>query len=63
MSAKYMLTPRAAEDLDAIADYTIDTWGLDQLDSYLRSLDRRFEWLAENPQQAEVGAFWPETSA
>jgi len=49
MSANYRLTPRAAEDLDAIADYTIDTWGLDQLESYLRSLDSRFEWLAENP--------------
>ena len=49
MSANYRLTPRAAEDLDAIADFTIQTWGLDQLETYLRSLNSRFEWLAENP--------------
>ncbi len=49
MSSAYRLTPRAAEDIDAIADYTIETWGLGQLESYLRSLNSRFEWLAENP--------------
>ena len=49
MSANFRLTLRAAEDLDAIADFTIQTWGLDQLEIYLRSLTRRFEWLAENP--------------
>ncbi len=49
MSAEYRLTLRAAEDLDAIADYTIKTWGLDQLERYLQSLNDRFEWLAQNP--------------
>lgn len=49
MIANFRLTLRAAEDLDAIADFTIQTWGLDQLETYLRSLNRRFEWLAENP--------------
>lgn len=49
MSANFRLTPRAAEDLDVIADFTIQTWGLEQLETYLRSLNRRFEWPAENP--------------
>ena len=49
MSPNFRLTLRAAEDLDAIADFTIQTWGLEQLETYLRSLTRRFEWLAENP--------------
>jgi toxin ParE1/3/4 len=49
MSVRYRLTPRAVADLDAIADYTIETWGPDQLESYLGSLIRRFEWLCENP--------------
>jgi len=49
MSADYRLTPRAAEDLDAIADYTMVTWGLDQLERYLQLLNDRFEWLARNP--------------
>jgi toxin ParE1/3/4 len=49
MSANFRLTPRAAADLEAIADYTIERWGLEQLEIYLRSLNNRFEWLAENP--------------
>lgn len=49
MSANFRLTPRAAADLEAIADYTIETWGPEQLENYLRSLNSRIEWLAENP--------------
>ncbi|MDZ7769216.1 MAG: type II toxin-antitoxin system RelE/ParE family toxin [Woeseiaceae bacterium] len=49
MTSRFRLTPRAAADLDAIADYTIETWGLAQLGDYLRSMNSRFEWLAENP--------------
>ena len=45
----YRLTPRATADLDAIADYTLERWGVAQLENYLRSLNRRFEWLADNP--------------
>lgn len=45
----FRLTPRAADDLDAIADYTMETWGFDQLGQYLRALNTRFEWLAEHP--------------
>lgn len=49
MSDNFRLTPRAAADLEAIADYTIERWGLEQLENYLRLLNSRFEWLAENP--------------
>ncbi len=49
MSAAFRLTPKAVADLDAIANYTIATWGEDQLEDYLRSLNSRFEWLAGNP--------------
>ena len=49
MSATYRLTPRAVADVDAIADLTIETWGRDQLETYLRSMNSRFEWLAGNP--------------
>jgi len=45
----FRLTPRAAADLDAIADYTLERWGPQQLGIYLRQLNARFEWLAENP--------------
>lgn len=45
----YRLTSRAVEDLDAIAEYTIEKWGPDQLERYLQSMIDRFEWLAANP--------------
>ena len=49
MTIAVRLTPRALEDLDAIADYTIENWGLAQMGDYLHTLNNRFDWLAENP--------------
>ena len=49
MTGTLRLTPRAAQDLRAIAGYTQDTWGKKQRDTYLRAMDRRFAWLADNP--------------
>ena len=49
MTAQFRLTPRAAADLAEIADYTLKEWGPAQMGDYLRSLNRRFEWLARNP--------------
>ena len=49
MTAPYELTPRAEQDLDAIALYTIREWGAEQMETYLRELEERFRWLAENP--------------
>lgn len=50
MSEKYRLTPRARADLDAIADYTLATWGEDQMTVYVRAVIARFAWLADNPK-------------
>lgn len=49
MSRRYRITPRAAEDLRNIARYTLQRWGRKQRDIYLSAIDRRFSWLAENP--------------
>ncbi len=49
MTSNYRVTPRAATDLDAIADYTVKKWGVEQLESYLGALSDRFDWLAINP--------------
>ncbi|MBU2677626.1 MAG: type II toxin-antitoxin system RelE/ParE family toxin [Gammaproteobacteria bacterium] len=49
MTSRYRITPRAAADLDAIADYTIEKWGPERLETYLGALADRFEWLADNP--------------
>ena len=49
MSQAWRLTPRALEDLDAIAAYTIEKWGINRLESYVGSLTESFERLSANP--------------
>ena len=49
MKQAWRLTPRAREDLDAIAAYTIEKWGINRLESYLGSLLESFERLSANP--------------
>ena len=43
------LTPKAADDLDGIHEYTITNFGLEQARDYLNGLRRRFDDLAEHP--------------
>lgn len=47
---KVRVTPRAREDLKNIGRYTERTWGKAQRNRYLKSIEARFHWLAENPQ-------------
>ena len=47
--AAYRLTQEAVDDLDAIHEYTITNFGLEQARGYLNSLHQRFEDLAEHP--------------
>jgi len=49
VSQAWRLTLRALEDLDAIADYTIEKWSDNQLGSYMGLLTESFERLSENP--------------
>lgn len=51
MSNPYRITPRAKQDLQNIARYTLETWGRKQRNRYLYSLEQRFSWLAEDPQR------------
>ena len=46
---RFRLTPRAARDLDTIAIWTLRQWGAARKEQYLRSLNDRFHWLAQNP--------------
>jgi toxin ParE1/3/4 len=48
--AIFRVTPRAEEDLINIGRYTMQQWGIEQRDKYLRELDGRFQWLADNPK-------------
>ena len=50
MSAAYALRELALADLEAIWVYTVEQWGIEQAERYLKSLFTCFEDLAENPQ-------------
>jgi len=50
MRHSFRITPRAYDDLRNIARYTRRQWGKEQRDRYMRALDERFQWLAEQPQ-------------
>ncbi|MCP5208139.1 MAG: type II toxin-antitoxin system RelE/ParE family toxin [Hahellaceae bacterium] len=46
---KYRVTPRARDDVKKIGRYTEQTWGKAQRNLYLKEIEARFHWLAENP--------------
>ena len=45
---KVRITPGARDDLKNIGRYTERTWGKARRNRYLKSLEARFQWLAEN---------------
>lgn len=44
----YQLRRVAEKDLEDIWFYSFEMWGVEQADSYIRSLIAKFEWLAIN---------------
>ncbi|WP_257281023.1 MULTISPECIES: type II toxin-antitoxin system RelE/ParE family toxin [unclassified Endozoicomonas] len=50
INRKVRVTPRARDDLQNIGSYTLRTWGKNQRNLYLKSIEAHFHWLAENPQ-------------
>lgn len=46
---RYRLTPRALQDLDAIADYSLKEWGERQTLKYISEIEDRLVWLGEHP--------------
>ncbi|MDH6267287.1 toxin ParE1/3/4 [Rhizobium sp. SG_E_25_P2] len=46
---RFRLTRTAAADLRSIGHYTEAKWGRKQRNAYLRAMNARFLWLAENP--------------
>ncbi|MCV6613794.1 MAG: type II toxin-antitoxin system RelE/ParE family toxin [Cellvibrionaceae bacterium] len=47
--AHYKLAPSAEEDLERIWLYGLGKWGLAKANSYIETMHRRFDELAENP--------------
>jgi toxin ParE1/3/4 len=48
--SRFKITLRARDDLKNIGRYTERKWGKAQRNVYLYDLEKRFRWLAENPQ-------------
>ena len=46
---QFRLTHAAINDLKQIATYTKDQWGIEQRNTYLRQMDKRFHKIALNP--------------
>ena len=53
----YFLRPRAIQDLNEIADFTLETWGSEQEDIYLELLEKAFFAISKNPT---LGRFYDE---
>lgn len=49
MSQKYRIRSLAESDLETIWLYTVEQWGVEQADTYVKSIINRFDWLADNP--------------
>ena len=45
----HLLRPKAQDDLKNIADFSLEKWGKDQEESYLRMLQSSFQSISENP--------------
>ena len=48
--AEFRLRPKARSDIDAIWDYTVQTWGVQQARSYIAGLRDVCTQLADNPE-------------
>ena len=49
MKGGFVLTPRAQGDLEEIWDYTVDRWGSQQAEQYIRQLWQDIEALVQRP--------------
>ena len=47
---RFALSPAAVVDLAEIWDYTVERWGPDQADAYVRDIQRAIERAAANPR-------------
>jgi toxin ParE1/3/4 len=47
--AEFSLRPKALADLEKIWDYTVETWGEEQAERYLRLINQSFRKVADNP--------------
>ena len=46
----YRIHQSVYDELEEIWRYSLEHWGIEQADDYVRSLIARFQWLADNPR-------------
>lgn len=51
---RVFLRPKALQDLEAIWNYTLDTWGEEQADQYILDLNDGFESLMVYPEKGRA---------
>jgi toxin ParE1/3/4 len=56
--SRYVLSPRAQQDLDEIWNYTAKTWGERQAEAYMRLLQRAIETVADDPRRGHPALFY-----
>ena len=49
--ARFVLSPSAQADVDEIWAYTVERWGVEQAELYVRQLGSAVETIAQNPQR------------
>jgi toxin ParE1/3/4 len=54
MACKYRIRSRAKSDLESIWLYTLEQWGVEQADTYIKALIQQFDWIADNPLLAKA---------
>ncbi len=52
--ARFVLSPRAQADIDEIWNYTVERWGVEQAELYVRQLGSAVEAIAQDPKRG-----WP----
>lgn len=52
--SSFRLTPRALQDLDSIADFTLSRWGERQAEKYVSALHQCFQSPADHPLAGRV---------
>jgi toxin ParE1/3/4 len=50
---KLVVSPRAKRDLHEIWDFSVERWGIDQAERYLRELWHALERAAEDPRRGQ----------
>ena len=50
MRGRYVLSPRAQADIEAIWDYSSEHWGIEQAEAYTREIRERIEEVAARPE-------------